>query len=107
MNEELQAIKERAEKAMPAPWHTNSENEILIDNDGRLGKMIRGYDAEFIVHAREDIPTLIAEIERLREALDKITDLEVFDGKSREHYQSLAVQAFCIACKALEGDSNV
>lgn len=50
---------------------------------------------------------LYAENKRLREALDKITDLEVFDGKSREHYQSLAVQAFCIACKALEGDSNV
>ena len=70
MNEQrLQEIKERAEKAMSAPWHTNSKNEILIEDDGRLGKMIRRYEAEFIVHAREDVPALVAEIERLQNTI--------------------------------------
>ena len=34
-------------------------------------------DAEFIAHAREDVPALIAEVRRLRE---RIAELEAGDG---------------------------
>lgn len=46
--DDLNMIKERAEKVTHGPWYA---------------------DAEFIAHAREDIPRLVAEIERLREAI--------------------------------------
>ena len=52
---ELQEIKERCEKASPGPWKVLNMLYNSVDED-----------AEFIAHAREDIPKLIAEIERLQ-----------------------------------------
>ncbi len=46
--DDLNMIKERAEKVTHGPWYA---------------------DAEFIAHAREDIPRLVAEVERLRKAI--------------------------------------
>lgn len=89
--QELQAIKERVEKATPGPWgfdkgkkehmdrrpavievFVEEENEWFISGDISDLK-----DAEFIAHAREDIPALIAEVERLQKAL-KTTDADLY-----------------------------
>ena len=83
---QIQAIRARAERATPGPWHrlgpttrggfTFGENEIIGANgftvvcwngfdsaDGTKGQ--RRLNARFIAQAREDISALLAEVERL------------------------------------------
>lgn len=75
-DEELQAIKERCEAATPGPWqrhkyhHIRSAEGIEL-NAGHydlveLSSFNLEANRDFIAHAREDIPKLLAEIERLR-----------------------------------------
>ena len=82
-NEELQVIKERVAKATVGPWEWRndcyddfwlaSNHFIVADSfgydDGDSTIRVSEADAEFIAHARQDVPTLVAEVERLREAL--------------------------------------
>ena len=73
-NAELQAIKERAEKATHGPWiECDGGYVIEVDSEGIVAECGRELDAEFIAHAREDVPKLLslvaqqqAEIERLQ-----------------------------------------
>lgn len=83
--EQLQVIKERADKAACSPWEFRDENEgteyfpfWVISKDGAdsgewLAEVHVGdvSDAEFIAHAREDVPALIAEVERLQADLSQ------------------------------------
>ncbi len=68
--QELEAIKERCEKATEGPWHTAvssrfpHEDCIMFENK-EVAEAYEYYDAEFIANARQDIPKLIAEIEAL------------------------------------------
>ena len=71
--DELQAIKERAEKATPGPWKWTDKH--LIPEVGREAVVwgnfngearAEDHDAEFIAASRQDIPKLLAEIERLQ-----------------------------------------
>ena len=80
-------IKARAEAATPAPWYW--EDDILCapepyyvvlkpfydDNTGKVSTCIFDNDKEFIAHAREDIPALIAENERLQKQLDAAVEV--------------------------------
>lgn len=83
---DLDAIRARADKATPGPWKvrdpfrrgtgrnwyigvTSAEfslNAEMWAGKGRAVDPQRVADGEFIAHAREDIPELLAEIERLR-----------------------------------------
>jgi len=92
-DEELAAIKARAEAATVGPWYVQSTTACFLNihggdrtTDGRfLAQM--GYDppandayfddgepqydgadrdADFIAHARTDVPALVAEVKRLR-----------------------------------------
>ena len=96
MNEQrLQEIKERAEKATPGPWkvyqdaistsigtefiHPQLNGPMPVITDayhvgGAINIYIDDADAEFIAHARQDVPALIAEIERLRSVIWRISD---------------------------------
>lgn len=72
---ELTQIAERCEKATEGPWrispcrrgYRNCDDYFLevARSDGRLDR----HDAAFIANARQDIPKLLTEIERLRETL--------------------------------------
>lgn len=58
---DIDAIRARAEAATPGPW---------ADHDGPLLEDVVAYiysdaDEAFIAHAREDVPALLAEVERL------------------------------------------
>jgi len=71
--EELQAIKARAEKATPGPWEQLSgewygepRNLVQCDECTITEHVYKKSDADFIAHSREDIPALIAEVERLQ-----------------------------------------
>ena len=88
---EIEAIRKRAEKATEGSW----AHEILCHEQRRytvgsfkgdltvIGDIANEEDAEFIVHAREYIPKLLAEIERSRELLVKAYQY----GVSSEAYQ--------------------
>jgi len=78
-NDELNQIDARAEAALPGPWSWTPDtpkmngvhwNMRIKDQPGiRFGiyEYQHGYqNAEFIAHARTDIPRLIAEIRRLK-----------------------------------------
>ena len=80
-NQELQKIKERAKKAIPGPWVANSQSHSgysYITQHEKLGRNIarvHQYDnAEFMAAAREDVPRLVWEVERLQLALQLILD---------------------------------
>jgi hypothetical protein len=76
--EELEAIRKRAEAATEGPWFVEGEtvysSGVLLA--GAYPAMICDEcdetEAEFIAHARQDVPRLLAEIERLRNELDSI-----------------------------------
>lgn len=78
----LDEIKARAEKATPGPWEVDYNEPFSSDIVGIFQEEQERYivkleeqdetdypttrdDADFIAHAREDIPALIAEVERL------------------------------------------
>lgn len=87
MIKRLQEIRERVEKAAEGPWEVDEEMVYLPGDEVLVryaeGKAVRGKyfcqcdggttheqdeaDASFIAHAREDIPFLLAENDRLRE----------------------------------------
>lgn len=80
---ELEPIKKRAAAASPGPWSHIGQalgDDAVIDADGNPVATastvypecvvpLDGADADFIAHAREDVPALIAENERLRNCL--------------------------------------
>lgn len=89
--EQLNAIKERVAKATPGPWKIdrNSDDcdfitDIWFNQDG---DHVEVHDksifqsvlnAKFIACARDDVPALVAEVERLREALQTIAEHNIF-----------------------------
>lgn len=81
-DDELKAIEARANAATKAPWRVAYANVTSADVEGPLDEDLvsRNYggraqyltaDAEFIAHAREDIPALVAEVRRLRSELER------------------------------------
>ncbi|MDH6262516.1 hypothetical protein [Bradyrhizobium sp. BR13661] len=73
-DEEIEAIKVRCEQATAGPWQSFIEKRDRFSGSdfvqtGGEDIYLTGAtlaDQEFIAHARQDIPRLIAEIERLR-----------------------------------------
>lgn len=72
--EQLNAIKERAAMATPGPWRSAGLYGVRTQNDEALSIPLRPSDATFIASSREDVPALVAEVERLREALEYYAD---------------------------------
>lgn len=71
--EELQAIRERLAKTTPGPW-----SYLVPGSVGAHGYVlfyhVSNRDAEFVCHAREDVPKLLREVERLRQLLKRQVD---------------------------------
>ncbi len=78
--EQLEAIRKRTEAATAGPWNFRGQGNTLIGRGARFGYVLRAVkvdvdaeidigleDADFIAKSREDIPALLAEVERLRE----------------------------------------
>lgn len=75
--EQLQEIRNRAEKASGSPWYGEYYDDVEFigiineDNDVLFASISHGLDVsvndfEFILNARQDIPALLEEIERLK-----------------------------------------
>lgn len=90
--EQLNAIKERVEKATPGPWEVRNDNEgteyfpfwvvskLELDSGEWFAELHVGdiSDAQFIANAREDVPVLVTEVERLRKVLQTIAEHNIF-----------------------------
>ena len=69
--EELAAIKKRCDKATPGPWKFDAHSKCYIwEDDGICVAVVWHYrspkeNAEFIANARQDVPALLAQVERL------------------------------------------
>lgn len=90
---QLQGIKARADAATPGPWEEKTNRHPQCNGEpwgwisGASGNITwSGYvgktNADFIAHARTDIPALVAEVERLaaenstlKKALEKLADI--------------------------------
>jgi hypothetical protein len=76
-DDEFEEIKLRCEHATPGPWKsyiegreiTGGSHFILTQGEDLTGAIVS--DRDFIIHARQDIPKLIAEVERFRGLLSK------------------------------------
>ena len=83
-DEELKEIGARCQAATPGPWRAyvegrdhESGSSFIMTGEGRnrgedielAGATVADYD--FIAHARQDVPRLLAEIERLRHQKDQ------------------------------------
>lgn len=84
--EQLESIKERAEMATSGPWFKGAEryveSNIRDTDDGEWTadniaetNTNNPFDAEFIAHARDDVPELVATVEKLYERLAKCESL--------------------------------
>ncbi|WP_060210221.1 hypothetical protein [Sporosarcina koreensis] len=73
--EQLEAIRERAEAATEGPWKNFDGGYIVGGSEIAVGEVVaeaeRDADAEFIAHAREDIPALLAEVERMQKIINE------------------------------------
>ena len=85
---ELSAIRARADAATPGPWEWEdvdldrvwpTPSRILAGQHGEVCSFDAdddplAADAQFIAHARADIPALLAEIDRLHGVIGLLTD---------------------------------
>jgi hypothetical protein len=75
----LNEIKARAEAATPGPWVDWLDNPC-DESWARSWPQ----DAEFIGHARQDVPDLVAEVEWLTAALEEIAGMTYFALKGND-----------------------
>jgi hypothetical protein len=94
--EEIAAIRARCTAATPGPWrsyiegrdHTSGSNFIMTGEGEGRGEDIElsgatPADQDFIAHARQDIPRLLAEIQRLRNLGQQASSPTPQDPKSQ------------------------
>ena len=98
MSLDLDPIKARATAATGGPWGV--EDARVFGDDGRTqvctlsGTRAWLPDAEFIAHARQDIPALLAEVERIRGRIEALHPREVI--AAHEGYEE---EAWCPECR--------
>lgn len=88
-NEELAQIRERVEKATKGPWETSTSGDGIKAGKYHIGVISKPHyfpyglgtkeDASFIAHAREDIPKLLAEVERLSNRIQHAEEILKLD----------------------------
>ncbi|WP_340640634.1 hypothetical protein [Bacillus atrophaeus] len=73
----LEEIRQRADAATEGPWRIGKQSPNGLNNIGTIGGLLTAQttdedDAKFIAHARQDIPWLISEIDRLNSGIDSV-----------------------------------
>lgn len=72
---DLAALKDLCEKATPGPWGVVGERSVAPTHTNHSFTSVpcsHLVDAQFIAASRSAVPALIAEVERLRGALDQV-----------------------------------
>ncbi len=74
--ERLAEIKARCEAATEGPWEQEDcrENHIATATGMDIAHAPKQINAQFIAHARTDVPALLTEVERLRELMARWVD---------------------------------
>jgi len=122
--EELEAIEAREEAATPRPWETLIRNEnwkityyvsmpndilkvssyILEDHEREDGNYRFVNDnAEFIAHARQDVPALIAEVKHQNAEIERLTRER--DAAVADLRRSSKAHEDCHACAHVGGNT--
>ena len=84
--QDLAAIEARANAATPGPWvydggggrhkqrvlATRAPDGVVMDNEPYYPQMVAPADQEFCAAARTDVPAMVAEVRRLRGALQNV-----------------------------------
>lgn len=92
--EQLNAIKERAENTSFDKAYVKGDpwKGYEVKNEGNgivIAEVPNGTDAEFIAHAREDVPALVAEVERLNTVKHRLnSEVELY----RKQYEGTQIQ---------------
>lgn len=84
--DQLDAIRARADAATSGPWSTRTNSFHSIEDafwgfdiegppNAERGQFARRADAEFIAHAREDIPALLAIIDAQSAEIDELRNM--------------------------------
>jgi hypothetical protein len=87
---DLDAIEARVEAATEGPWFKVNDTDVCWSANGthpEVAVCLRTEDvgvvqsheanADFIAHARTDIPALVAELRAAREAIDELTAIAI------------------------------
>ena len=77
----LAEIAARVEAASKGPWKLCEDYSDVLDGDGhQILSHFHDADGQFTAHARQDVPALLAEVQRLKAALgnaaDQVAELE-------------------------------
>lgn len=112
----LDAIEARANAATEGPWESLDRGDRLVawrQRDDELGIAAFDYvvpepmdnadDAEFIAHARTDVPALVAEVRRLRdiEAEAYRRALDVIEAEREDETVALTDVGLVLAANAV------
>ncbi|AKQ74890.1 hypothetical protein B4092_5005 [Bacillus licheniformis] len=73
----LEEIRQRVAAATEGPWRIGKQSPNGLNNIGTIGGLLTAQttdedDAKYIAHARQDIPWLISEIDRLNSGIDSV-----------------------------------
>ena len=81
MSDRIAEIKARCEAATPGPWYKGNDTLVMKTESHAVVCDTRARsDAAFIAHARDDIPDLLAELERVTAERDAaVGDLSTTD----------------------------
>lgn len=116
--EELEAIRKRAEAATEGPWKYNDKYGYLAPvipqrmTSHICNEITRDYDADFIANARADIPKLLAEIESLNaEIADReASHIELYNNNKRLQTENTDMRIRCEvtdqSAEAVEADNE-
>lgn len=108
---DLELIKVRTEAAGPSPWEVNGSphdrhmatiGRHYITTPDRQTRSPQNKDvAEFIAHARTDVPALVAEVELLRQVARELADALADNG------HDFGDDEGCLSCAALNTYGDV
>lgn len=82
--EQLEEIRERADNATEGTWYHINMGDVFLDISStatgvETARSYKTEDAIFIANARDDIPLLLAEIERLQEIISRVCTIVQYD----------------------------
>jgi len=106
LDELLKEIKDRADKATSGPWKSYDRTEAVTTDrpdDLELNVPLNVNDSNFIAHARQDIPWLLEERRKYKQALDFLKH-ECYESAGRE--ASVWAPQFKFIESILRGDND-
>jgi hypothetical protein len=113
-NERLAEIEARCEAATEGPWYANPGGYVELDEFGE-GEHFNGIadtwnandgkDAEFIAHARQDVPDLIATVREQAAEIERLKRRAADWEDRADHYDGVALR-FCERATTAEAERD-